>query len=301
MVEKIILKESMKNLPSWFTKNVDRNITEYIDRCGIDLHNCKFTEISKKTNRAPEFTNGDIVVFGFEGEKYDYDKEKNVPNDYIVLYDDGGRITRSSNAPYGTSEMTRKELLDRADHIAVISFSDESNKKDKNREVYDDPRKLSRNYYSRHQEYAGQKKEYDEWETEYGRDKSGYEIPTPEYWQTRLFNYNFKNTYNKYKMDLDDLYNKIESLKGQLFSTAENKFDISNFSRMGTYNIGKAFDTLREACNEYTDVLNSLDKLKDFRDKGMTDSDTSKIENFDYNYKWCVKKINELEEIINKL
>ena len=293
MVEKIVLKESMQNLPDWFIKNASKDVLASINSKGVDLHNCKFTEMSKLTNRAPEWNNGDIIIFYFD---YDEPWDNGKHHTDVVAYSSSFSYNKG---PYRYNDWSRKQLLDNADKIAVISV-DESNLKP-NKDSYEDPRDL----YSG--EYGGQKKDTDywgddaEWETPNGRDKSGYEIPTPEYWQIKLFNYNFKDTYNKYKVSLDDLYNRIESAKDRLFDSIQNKYDISNYNDVNSSAISNAFSCLGSACRYYTYVLEKLDKLKEYRDKSMDSSNESDIKRFNSYYKWAVDYLESLEKEIDKI
>lgn len=294
MVEKIVLKESMQNLPDWFTKNASKDVLAKINNQGIDLHNCKFTEISKKTNRAPEWNNGDVIVFLFE---YDDSWSNGKHHEDVVAYIPGYDYTFG---PYKYDDWSRKQLLDKASKVAVISKADASNLKP-DKDSYEDPRDL----YSG--EYGGQKKDTDywgddaEWETPNGRDKSGYEIPTPEYWQVRLFNYNFKDTYNKYRVSLEDLYNRIESAKNRLFDSIQNKYDISNYDVASSSAISNAFSNLGSACRYYQYVLKELDRLKEYRDKSMDSSNKNIIESFNRYYKWAVEYLRDLEKFTDEI
>ena len=305
MVEKIILKESMKNLPDWFTQNVSKEILDVLNRKGFDLHNCEFTPISKSSNRAFEWNSGDAIVFYF---KYEPPWDNTETEYYVALWIDG-KLYGDFYVERHYGKKSRRDLLDEADKVAVIRKYVDSNVKDTSKEKYQDPRYFNNaGYGSQKDYYAGQTK-YDDgtWsDPSYeGRDKSGYEIPTPEYWQQRAF---VEFGLDKYNKQLDDYYNQIVSAKERLYSSIDNVFDVSRYSADYNGYAVRAFDTFESVCIAYNFLLEALDKAqgsidwvekfggsrKDVDVKGNTNKLKSNIAKLD-------EELEKLNEYLDKM
>ena len=137
-------------------------------------------------------------------------------------------------------------------------------------------------------EYAGQTPEYEErwnpethkyestdrvssWETQSGRDKSGYKIPNPEDLYAKLyarFPNVIQNRVDNVKAILDEYYDKIDNAKSLIFS----QYDIRKGKAISMY--GRSYDTpfyhLHDAIYHYGELYKTFERC--INEDGSVDS-----------------------------
>jgi len=240
--------ESYKNLPSWFTRFLDKKGNNYLkndlsSKLGIDLYNCEFQSTSN--HKDPRFKDPNYLVIVDLSSSVDWGNEiylyKMANSGKYINYNDV-RLQQDIAPKSYASKNSVKTLINLADHIGFIDIS--ASKK-MARDKYYDPR------YNSKGDYAGQyKSDYDgNWHTIHGRDKSGYVIPDPAKLVAKLYQFNIDNTAEV----LDNYYKKISKLKNRIFD-----IDIRSISS----DDGNVMDSYERCMREFASLSNSFLKLE---------------------------------------
>ena len=232
------------SMPSWLKDKLTQSrypnyAQRFVDKYGIALSDAKFT--TAPTGNALPIYN---IVSGSSRRVYipglNDDEEIVINNRYRKL----GKISKST-------------LEDLVDDVVYVDLSENRIPK---KESYKDPRYSY--YHNFKGRYAGQyyDKNRGEWRTQlpsnevHSRDKSGYQVPSPES-QLRRYYQMFPE---KITAKVDKLYNRILEVRDKVLAP-----ELINTPRDYNENmsIGNAMYRLRDAIDEYRNLLADLKKF----------------------------------------
>lgn len=280
------------SMPDWVRKEVQGN-RRFIPRLknglldkGVALDKCEFIE-----GLPPTYATNAITFYLLNT---DYGQKVYVPG----VNDDDQESINGRYRKLGS--IAKSKLYDMSSDVVYIDLGKEGNKAVK-RDRYRDPRYSYRDNRSKRGEYGGQYKtrKYlgnDEYGPEYwtdkgktfrnesrSRDKSGYQVPSPE---QKIAEY-YEKFPEKITDKVDSVYEDINAVKQDLFdlnlSAPQERYSKDNYS--------DAFHQFSRAVEKYRRMLSEIAQKKD--------GDWSQYSY--YSFRELARDINTIKEYLNEV